>query len=110
VENKKLSAAAADVPSDVAHLAESERNPPVTDRKCQVLGQLAVVPTLSHRTRRPVAWATGRPIRFLPIIVAAIGLMIAQPTPATDRERLAAMLTGNQGGKRGRETDREAEP
>jgi hypothetical protein len=46
----------------------------------------------------------------LPIIVAAIGLMIAQPTPATDRERLAAMLTGNQGGKRGRETDREAEP
>ena len=35
---------------------------------------------------------------------------IALPKPATDRERLAAMLTGHQGDERGRESAREAQP
>ncbi len=35
---------------------------------------------------------------------------IALPKPATGRERLATMLTGNQGDERGREAEREAQP
>ena len=41
--------------------------------------------------------------------LAALAAAVANLSPA-DRERLAAMLAGNQGGERGRETEREAQP
>ncbi|MFZ1933663.1 MAG: hypothetical protein WCB27_10530 [Thermoguttaceae bacterium] len=42
--------------------------------------------------------------------IAATWLTITRPTPATRRERLAAMLTGNQGDESGHEAEREAQP